>query len=53
MAAGALAGRYVLCGGKRVKVASNTAAKLVLEEAVTAALRSAGIEYSGVHRIEI
>ena len=28
---------YVLIGGKRVKVASNTASKLVLEEAVTAA----------------
>ena len=37
VAADALAGRYVLIGGKRVKVASNTAAKLVLEEAVTAA----------------
>ena len=35
VAANALAGRYVLLGGKRVKVASNTAAKLVLEEAVT------------------
>ena len=35
--ADALAGRYVLVGGKRVKVASNTTAKLVLEEAVTAA----------------
>ena len=33
----ALAGRYVLIGGQRVRVASNTAAKLVLEEAVTAA----------------
>ena len=36
VAVNALAGRYVLLGGKRVKVASNTAAKLVLEEAVTA-----------------
>ena len=35
VAVNALAGRYVLLGGKRVKVASNTAAKLVLEEAVT------------------
>ena len=35
VAANTLAGRYVLLGGKRVKVASNTAAKLVLEEAVT------------------
>ena len=35
VAANALAGRYVLLGGKRVKVASNTAAKLVLEAAVT------------------
>ena len=35
VAANALAGRYVLLGGKRVKVASNTTAKLVLEEAVT------------------
>ena len=35
VAANALAGRYVMLGGKRVKVASNTAAKLVLEEAVT------------------
>ena len=33
----ALAGRYVLIGGQRVRVASNTAAKLVLEETVTAA----------------
>ena len=35
VAVNALAGRYVLLGGKRVKVASNTAAKLVLAEAVT------------------
>ena len=35
-AADALAGRYVLIGGQRVKVKSNTAAKLVLEQAVTA-----------------
>ena len=35
VAVNALAGRYVLLGGKRVKVASNTAAKLALEEAVT------------------
>ena len=35
VAVNALAGRYVLLGGKRVKVASNTASKLVLEEAVT------------------
>ena len=35
VAANALAGRYVLLGGKRVKVASNTAAKLVLDAAVT------------------
>ena len=37
VAAGALAGRYVLCGGKRVKVVSNTASQLTLEEAVTVA----------------
>ena len=37
VAANELAGRYVLIGGQRVRVASNTAAKLVLEEAVTAA----------------
>ena len=37
VAAGALAGRYVLCGGKRVKVKSNTASQLTLEEAVTVA----------------
>ena len=37
VAAGALAGRYVLCGGKRVKVKSNTASQLTLEEAVTLA----------------
>ena len=36
VAADALAGRYVLIGGQRVKVKSNTAAKLVLEQAVTA-----------------
>jgi len=34
--ADALAGRYVLIGGKRVKVVSNTTGKLVLEQAVTA-----------------
>ena len=34
VAAGALAGRYVLCGGKRVKVVSNTVSQLTLEEAV-------------------
>ena len=37
VAAGALAGRYVLCGGKRVKVVSNTASQLTLESAVTVA----------------
>ena len=37
VAAGALAGRYVLCGGKRVKVVSNTVSQLTLEEAVTVA----------------
>ena len=37
VAAGALAGRYVLCGGKRVKVADNTASQLTLESAVTVA----------------
>ena len=37
VAAGALAGRYVLCGGKRVKVVSTTASQLTLEEAVTVA----------------
>ena len=34
--ADALAGRYVLIGGKRVKVVANTTGKLVLEQAVTA-----------------
>ena len=29
--------RYVLCGGKRVKVKSNTASQLTLEEAITVA----------------
>ena len=33
--ADALAGRYVLIGGKRVKVVSNTTGKLVLEQAVS------------------
>ena len=37
VAAGALAGRYVLLGGKRVKVRSNTTSQLTLEEAVSAA----------------
>ena len=37
----ALAGRYVLIGGQRVKVKSNTAAKLVLEQAVTASDKAA------------
>ncbi len=33
---GALAGRYVLIGGKRCRVASNTAGSMVLSEAITA-----------------
>ena len=37
VAAGALAGRYILCGGKRVKVLDNTASQLTLESAVTVA----------------
>lgn len=37
VAAGALEGRYVLLGGKRVKVISNTASQLTLEETVSAA----------------
>ena len=37
VAAGALAGRYVLCGGKRVKVKANTTSQLTLEEPVTVA----------------
>ena len=41
VAADALAGRYVLIGGQRVKVKSNTAAKLVLEQAVTATDKAA------------
>ena len=41
VAADALAGRYVLIGGQRVKVKSNTAAKLVLEQAVTASDKAA------------
>ena len=41
VAAGALAGRYVVIGGTRCKVVSNTAAKMVLSEAVSA---SAGDE---------
>ena len=36
VAADALAGRYVVIGGTRCKVVSNTAAKLVLSEAVSA-----------------
>ena len=35
VAADALAGRYVLCGGKRVKILSNTASQLTLAEPVT------------------
>ncbi|MFQ9030307.1 MAG: N4-gp56 family major capsid protein [Oscillospiraceae bacterium] len=41
VAADALAGRYVLIGGQRVKVKSNTAAKLVLEQPVTASDKAA------------
>ena len=41
VAADALAGRYVLIGGQRVKVKSNTAAKLVLEQAVAASAKAA------------
>ena len=41
VAAGALVGRYVVIGGTRCKVVSNTAAKMVLSEAVSA---SAGDE---------
>ncbi len=36
VAEGALAGRYVIIGGSRVKVVSNTASKMVLESGVTA-----------------
>ncbi len=36
VAEGALAGRYILLGGKRVKVLSNTAATMTLSERVTA-----------------
>ena len=35
--AGSLAGRYVLIGGKRYKVLSNTDSAMTLEEAITAA----------------
>ena len=35
--AGSLAGRYVLIGGKRYKVLSNTGSAMTLEEAITAA----------------
>ena len=37
VAAGALVGRYVLCGGKRAKVTANTASQLTLDSAVTLA----------------